>query len=243
MMFPMLRALVEAVLHSSRKERFPEILLIDKPKGITSFDVIRILKQKYGLLKIGHARNLKIGHAGTLDPLATGLLIVGIGEGTKRMNEFLKLPKSYKAHIVLGIKTDTGDMEGKVIEKKAVHSIDEGSVRKMLSGMLGKLLLPVPVYSAVKRGGVPLYKRARRGEKVVPPIKEMEIKEIKLLDVVREKERVVLLVEMAVGSGTYVRSVAEEIGRRLGVPAVVGELRRMKIGTFDVHMAKRLEDI
>ena len=119
------------------------ILLIDKPKGITSFDVIRALRKKLGMIKMGHA--------GTLDPLATGLMLVGVGEGTKELGGLLGLPKTYEAEVLLGVKTETGDLEGATMEETAVSEINEGEVKKVLAGMVGTLLLPVPKYSAVKR--------------------------------------------------------------------------------------------
>ncbi|MDP3726068.1 MAG: tRNA pseudouridine(55) synthase TruB [bacterium] len=223
-----------------KEKTLPEILLIDKPKGITSFDVIRELKKRYGDLKIGHAQNLKIGHAGTLDPLATGLLIIGVGDGTKKMGDFLKLSKVYEVHILLGIKTDTGDLDGKIIEEKIVSFIDGKEVERIFKNLVGDIVLAVPVYSAVKQKGVPLYKRARRGEIVVPPEKKMHIERMELLGIVKEGGRIILFAEMEVGSGTYVRSIVEEIGKRLGVPATVKELRRTKIGDFDVRDAQKL---
>jgi tRNA pseudouridine55 synthase len=104
-----------------------EILLIDKPKGISSFDVIRILRKELGVRKLGHA--------GTLDPLATGLLIIGVGKGTKRLNDLLKLPKVYEMDILLGKKTETGDLEGKVLEEKEVEKIASEEARKVLKDL------------------------------------------------------------------------------------------------------------
>jgi len=249
-------------------KKHENILLVDKPRGITSYDVIRDVKRKYG--------KLKIGHAGTLDPLATGLLIIGIGKGTKRMAEFLKLPKTYEVEILLGVRTDTGDLEGKILESSICrHRMSADCVRKVLGGMVGEIELLVPVYSAVKQKGVPLYKRARRGERVTPPKRKMEIRRISLREIRREDDKstsscinssarqseklhfvssfrlrslyvvnkTILDVVMDVGSGTYVRSIAEEIGKRLGVPATVKELRRTKVGDFDIRNAQKLDDI
>lgn len=208
------------------------ILLVDKPKGITSFDVIRALRKKLGMVKMGHA--------GTLDPLATGLMLVGVGEGTKELGGLLGLPKTYEAEVLLGVKTETGDLEGAVMEETAVSEINEGEVKKVLAGMVGTLLLPVPKYSAVKRGGEPLYKKARRGEHVEVPIKEMAVYSLKLLTHAPFDNKYVLGIELEVGSGVYVRSIAEEIGRRLGVPATIKELRRTKIGKYCVEDAEKI---
>jgi len=119
-----------------------DIVFIDKSKGVTSYDVIRVLKRK---LKAQTAlRRLRIGHAGTLDPLATGLLIIGIGAGTKKLNEYLKLPKVYEAEILLGISTDTGDITGEVLKRENVPEIPQEKIEKVLSGMIGDLKKVMP---------------------------------------------------------------------------------------------------
>jgi len=210
------------------------ILLVDKPKGITSFDVIRLLRKKLG--------ERKLGHAGTLDPLASGLLIIGVGSGTKKLTEYIKLPKTYEAQILLGRRTDTGDLEGKVVEEVNLldRDIDKKEAENVLGGLIGVIKLPVPAYSAVKRGGKALYKYARSGEKVEIPIKDMKIESIALDGIRKSGKDITLDVVMDVGSGTYIRSVAEEIGRRLGVPATVSELRRTRIGEFYIKDAEKV---
>jgi len=177
-----------------------DILLVDKPKGITSFDVIRILRKKLGVRKMGHA--------GTLDPLATGLLIIGVSDGTKKLKDLIGLPKTYETEILIGKRTTTGDMEGEVLEKKFVKRLKTKDVAEILDGMVGVLKLPVPIYSAIKKGGKPLYKYAREGEDVEVPIKNMKIYNMELLNIVCSNEECVVFVRMDVGSGTYVRSVA-----------------------------------
>ncbi|MFH1292480.1 MAG: tRNA pseudouridine(55) synthase TruB [bacterium] len=234
-----------------------EILLVDKPKGITSFDVIRRLRRELNIKKMGHA--------GTLDPLASGLMIIGINKGTKKLNEFIKLDKVYETEILLGVKTDTGDLEGKILETRQVEDIDEKQIQEVLEGMEGALVLPVPIYSAIKRGGEALYKKARRGEKIDPPKKEMQVYEIKLLSLRAKPSNLIVAVvtrslgfarndgtnfarndmyilklEIKVSSGTYIRSLAEEIGGRLGYPATVKELRRTQVGDFKIEDARKL---
>lgn len=206
-----------------------DILFIDKPKGITSFDVIRILRKK---LKIR-----KMGHAGTLDPLASGLMIIGINRGTKKLNDFLKLSKVYDAEILLGKSTTTGDMEGEIIESKKVEEIDLNEIKKILKEIKGKISLPVPMYSAIKIKGTPLYRHARKGTDIKPPIKDMEIINIKLKDNFQYEDFYVLDLEIEVSSGTYIRSIAEEIGRRLNIPATLKNLRRTSIGKFKIKDA------
>ncbi|MFZ2252766.1 MAG: tRNA pseudouridine(55) synthase TruB [Minisyncoccia bacterium] len=215
----------------------PEILLIDKPKGITSFDVIRRLRRELNIRKMGHG--------GTLDPLATGLMIIGIEKGTKKLNDFLKLDKEYIAEIRVGERRSTGDLEGIILEEKAVESLDETEVRKILSEMQGTLTLPVSAYSAIKKDGVPFYKRARKAEKTGEavediPVRDMRVFEAELQTHACAEGRCVLTVRFFVGSGTYIRSLAEELGKRLGYPATLQNLRRTKIGDFKIEDARTL---
>lgn len=213
--------------------RLPEgILLVDKPKGITSFDVIRKLRKRLDIRKMGHA--------GTLDPLASGLMIIGIGKATKNLSVYLKLDKTYDVEITIGVQTDTGDREGEIIEEKVVTDLDISAVDSVLAALVGTQRLPVPKYSAIKQNGQRLYKKARAGECFSPPVKAMKINNIKSYDISYENKHSHLHVRMDVGSGTYVRSIAEEIGRRLGYPATVRELWRVKIGAFDITDAQSL---
>lgn len=209
-----------------------EIILINKPKGISSFDVIRILRKKLGIRKMGHA--------GTLDPLASGLLIIGVDKGTKKLKDFLKLPKVYLMDILLGKRTETGDLEGEILEKKEIKEIDIEKVIKVLNNLEGEIELPIPVYSAAKISGQPLYKLARKGIKVKPPKKKMRIYSLKLLNHSKTENGFILKIEMNCGAGTYARTIAEEIGKRLGFPATLANLKRTKIGDFDIEKAVKL---
>ena len=215
------------------------ILLIDKPKGISSFDAIRRLRAATGVRKFGHA--------GTLDPLASGLLIIGREEGTKRLTEYLKLPKEYVAEILIGAKTASGDQGSAVLETSEVPELDEQIIRETLAGMVGTLRLPVSAYSAIKREGVPMYVRARaaaaKGEVVTDVlIRDMEVYEAEYIASRYDRVDMRLVVEARffVGSGTYVRSLAEELGKRLGYPATLQNLRRTRIGAFRVENAERV---
>ena len=216
--------------------KYNKIIFVDKPKGITSFDVIRILRKKYKIRKMGHS--------GTLDPLATGLMIIGIGEGTKELKNLIGLNKVYQVSILLGKQTTTGDMEGEIIKSKKVNKINIKKVKEVLKEITGKILLPVPVYSAIKIKGQPLYKIARKKgyKSVIPPKKEMEIFWIKIKNHHEEGDYYILNLEMKVKSGTYVRSIAEEIGEKLEIPAMVKELRRIKIGKFKIENAIKIKD-
>lgn len=226
-----------------------DMLLIDKPKGITSFDVIRELRKKLGIQKMGHA--------GTLDPLASGLLIIGIDEGTKKLSEFLKLPKIYTAEVLLGAATVTDDLEGE-IEEIGNTDVEEERIQEVLHTLEGVIPLQVPLYSAIKIKGKPLYKYTREGIEITPPEKEMEIRDITYIsresvsfgvegnriDLLKEEYRgEILTLTFDVGSGTYIRSIAREIGRRLGVPATLASLRRTSIGEYSVEEALRLDQI
>ena len=218
----------------------PEILLVDKPVGISSFDVIRRLRRVYGVRKMGHA--------GTLDPLASGLMIVGVGAGTKRLTEYIKLDKEYVAEILLGEQRSTGDLEGEIIaEKPYADDLRSEVVTRELSAMITTLTLPVSAYSAIKKDGVPMYKRARKAaasggtlKKEELPVRAMEVYEAELLETIAKNERLHLKVRFKVGSGTYIRSLGEELGRRLGYPATLEGLRRTKVGEWNVTEAMSL---
>ncbi len=207
--------------------------MADKPKGISSFGVIRILRKKYGVKKMGHA--------GTLDPLATGLMIIGVGSGTKKLKDLIGLPKVYETEILLGKRTSTADMEGEILEEKPVDEIDKEKLKIVLAEMVGKIELPVPAYSAIKIKGERLYKMARAGKEMPElPVKTMEIFWIKNRGIKKYGDFMVLDLGMEVKSGTYIRSIAEEIGRRLGLPASIKELRRVKIGKFKIEDAEKI---
>ena len=138
---------------------YPHILLIDKPVGISSFDVIRRLRPKLNIRKMGHA--------GTLDPLASGLMIIGVGEGTKKLTELTKLDKEYVTEILIGVRTESGDRDGRVLKEREITEADATenfSMEKVsvaLASMVGTLTLPVSAFSAIKQDGVPFYKKAR----------------------------------------------------------------------------------
>lgn len=220
----------------------PEILLIDKPSGMTSFDVIRQLRRQTGVRKFGHA--------GTLDPLATGLMIIGVEKGTKRLDEFLKLDKEYVALIRIGESRTTDDLEGEIVEEREPDEIPEEDISAAVQQLVGSTPLPVSAYSALKREGKPLYKLAREAAKkggtfTDVPLREMKVHEAELLKeeriVIEGKIRHVAAVRFHVGSGTYIRSLAKELGRLLGYPATLQALRRTKIGQFSVEDARTLE--
>lgn len=216
-----------------------ELLLIDKPKGITSMDVIRRLRR---ILQIK-----KIGHAGTLDPLATGLMLIGVGKGTKKLAELIKLDKEYIAEVRIGESRTTGDLEGEILEQKKVTNVTDVEVEKALSELIGEIELPVSAYSAIKVDGVPMYKRARRAEKIGEIVKEVPMRTMnvygaELLKFEMSESVAIATIRFKVGSGTYIRSLGEELGRKLEYPATLQNLRRTMIGNFGIEEAKEIED-
>lgn len=221
----------------------PELLCIDKPAQMTSFGVVARVRRILGVRKVGHA--------GTLDPLATGLMIVGVGAGTKLLTGLVKLDKEYVAEILIGQRRSTGDMEGvTLVERVVTEPISQELIQTTLDGMLGEITLPVSAYSAIKIDGTPMYKRARaaeaRGEVAEPvPARLMRVDEAELLTtaplVLDGKVFQVVTVRFSVGSGTYIRSLADELGNRLGYPATLFSLRRTRVGEYTLRDAVTLE--
>jgi tRNA pseudouridine55 synthase len=219
------------------------ILIIDKPSGMTSFGVVARVRRILGVRKAGHA--------GTLDPLATGLMLVGVGAGTKTLTSLVKLDKEYVAEILVGQRRSTGDMEGVVLEERMVtEQFEEETVTTILTSLQGEITLPVSAYSAIKVAGVPMYKRARaaeqKGEVADPvPARLMRVDAAELIAsksfTFENKDFQLVTIRFAVGSGTYIRSLAEEFGRRLGYPATLYTLRRTKVGEFCIEDAVTLE--
>jgi tRNA pseudouridine55 synthase len=213
----------------------PEILVMDKPFGISSFDVIRIIQKHFG--------KIKIGHAGTLDPRATGVLVLGIGKGTKKLADLVGLDKVYIADILLGKKTTTGDLEGEILEEQKDISYSKKEIEEKVLSLEGIQTLPVSVFSALKKDGKPLYQYAREGKDIESPVREMKVYQANLLDIFEQEGFVYVRVRFFVSKGTYIRSLAEELGIRLGFPATLASLRRMKVGEFAIEKAYSLPRI
>lgn len=207
-------------------------MTISKPGGMSSFDVIRHLKKIL-------PRQTKLGHAGTLDPAAEGLLLVLVGEATRVQHLLKDLDKEYVAGVRLGLETDTLDKEGKVLREEPVGDIDEETVRRALEGLKGKRMQRPPSFSAIKVEGRRSYERARAGEDFELAEREVVIHEIELLS----WEIPVLAIKTRVSSGTYIRSLAKEIGAALGLPASLEYLRRTRIGPFSLENARELENL
>lgn len=196
------------------------ILLLDKPQGLSSNRALQAVRRLF------NAR--KAGHTGSLDPLATGLLPVCFGEATKVAGFLLGSRKAYEAELQLGVTTNTDDAEGEVVRQQPVPVLDGATFEAALCSLRGRIVQVPPAYSAIKQRGVPLYKRARRGEDVDAPPREVDVYRFELL--ARDGDRLRLLVEC--GSGTYVRSLARDLGDRLGCGAHLTALRRLWVDPF-----------
>lgn len=220
------------------------ILVVDKLKGISSYDVIRILQRRCKLLGIVRTKEgkkpqaPKMGHSGTLDPLASGVMIVATDGDTKQIAQLIGLEKEYIADIMLGKRTASGDLEGEVIEERAVPELLETQVHACIEQLKGKINLPVPLYSAIKKDGKALYAYARAGKTVDVPIKTMEVLDARLESIHHhDKRHPVLRVWFKVSSGTYIRSLAEELARRLTTVGTLQDLRRISVGPYRIEDA------
>ncbi len=203
------------------------ILLVDKQEKITSYDVIRRLKKHL-------PHNQKIGHAGTLDPFATGLLIILLGRATKLMEPILKLKKKYWVEGEFGYETDTNDPEGEIIyQTNKQFNLDKECISSVLNEFKGDIKQIPPIYSAKKVKGEKAYELARAGKKPDLPPKLIHIYSLKLCGL--EDKRIKL--KVVCSSGTYIRKLVADIGRKLGVYCTAVQLRRLEIGSFNVEDA------
>ena len=200
--------------------RLDGLLLLDKPQGMSSNAALQAARRLF--------RAEKGGHTGSLDPLATGLLPLCFGEATKIAGLLLGSRKAYDTVAVLGTTTDTDDADGMPLRERPVPPLDRATVQAALAPLLGRIRQRAPIYSALKQGGEPLYAKARRGEAIEAPEREVEVHAIDLLDIA--PGRITLRVEC--GSGTYVRSLVRDLGETLGCGAHVGVLRRLWVDPF-----------
>ncbi len=205
------------------------MFLVDKPKGLTSSRVVERIRRKF---------NVKAGHTGTLDPLATGLLIVLTGKFTKNASSFLKLDKAYEVKVVLGIETDTFDSEGTVL-RRSDNEVTRGELESVLKEFSGDVWQTPPPYSAKKITGRKAYQLARKGISVDIPPKKVSIYSLEL----KEFGFPYFTIACEVSSGFYVRSLAHDIGEKLGVGATVVDVRRTRVGPYHVEQAKPLDEI
>ncbi len=208
--------------------RVDGVLLLDKPQGMSSNAALQAARRLYSAAKAGHT--------GTLDPLATGLLPLCFGEATKFSSDLLDADKTYEADILFGVKTDTADSEGQVLERRPV-SFDRLSLEVALSRFRGKIRQVPPMYSALKRDGQPLYKLARQGVQVEREAREVVIHELELLEFQADRCRL----RVRCSKGTYIRSLAEDLGEVLQSGAHLTALRRTAVGALSVNEACSLE--
>ena len=206
------------------------ILVVNKPNGITSRDVVN------ELCKILDTK--KIGHTGTLDPIAQGALVLCIGKATKLVEIITSNDKEYVAEVKLGVLTDTLDLDGNVIEERKI-TLNKNELKDTLNSFVGKYNQEVPIYSAVKINGKKLYEYARNNEEVTLPKREVEIKKIKLLELTNDSYKFKVLVS----KGTYIRSLIKDINDKLGIIGSMSSLIRTKQGKFDINDSYTLEDI
>ena len=210
----------------------PGVLVVDKPKGITSFDVVARVRRILG--------ERRVGHTGTLDPLATGVMLVCVGEATKLVPFLTASDKRYRATVRLGVETDSYDAEGQVTARAApdaLAAVDADEIREALRAFEGEVEQRPPVFSAIRVDGERLHRRARAGEVVQAPLRMVVIREVALVDVALPD----VVIDVHCGKGTYIRSIAADLGRALGVGGHITSLRRLAVGRFGIEDAGELE--
>jgi len=220
------------------------IILIDKPASWTSFDVVAkvrgMIRKRY--LDRGEKptkRQLRVGHAGTLDPFATGLLIILLGDECKNASRFLKLDKTYEATIRLGETSTTGDPEGEITKADEQKVVSSQQIQDALKKFTGEITQTPPAFSAIKVGGVRAYKLAHKGQAVEMPTRQVHIHSLELLSYEYPDVRI----RAHVGSGTYIRTLAEDIGDALGTGAYCSQLRRTRISDYKIEDATSVETL
>lgn len=205
------------------------IIPVDKPAGLTSFTVVRLIRKWTGCKKVGHA--------GTLDPFATGLLLICTGKATKRSAELMLFEKTYEATITLGQKTTTDDPEGEIVATRPVPIFPETEICECLNTFTGVIEQVPPIFSALKKDGKPLYRYARKGVPVTLEPRKVQIHEIELLG----WQLPDLSIRVRCGKGTYIRALARDVGERLGTGGSLKSLRRTQIGPYRVDDAVTLD--
>lgn len=201
------------------------VLIVDKPAGCTSHDVVQRVRKAI--------QQRSVGHAGTLDPLATGVLVVAIGEGTKLVSHLQSDDKRYEVSIALGAETDSLDADGEITDRADVPTLDRAAVERALQPFIGRHPQTAPKLSAIKLGGTPLHRRMRRGEEVEAPVREVELYAANVVGVSQDT----IVLRLHCGKGFYVRSLARDLARALGTLGYVKDLRRTSSGPFSIDSA------
>lgn len=207
------------------------VLLVDKPAGMTSHDVVYKLRRKLAMQRIGHA--------GTLDPMATGVLVMLVGKATRISQYLISVDKVYEGEVTLGVTTNSQDAEGEVLTTMPVPPLTEAQVRDAMKGFLGDQYQTPPMFSAIKIDGVPLYKKARQGEEVEREPRFIRVSSFELLSFALPK----LTFRLACTKGTYVRTIAHDLGQKLGCGGHLSALRRTGSGKFTIEQCTPLAEI
>ncbi len=210
------------------------ILIINKEKGCTSHDIVYKVKKIF---------NEKVGHTGTLDPLAEGVLPILIGKGTLCSKYLINHDKKYVVNLALGQKTETADLEGKIIEEKKIpdKSLTQSKIEKVLKSFIGKQQQMPPIYSAIKVNGKKLYEYARKGQNVEIKPREIEIYDIKLINIDAQKKQIQF--EVFCGKGTYIRSLCEDIAEKLETVGYMESLKRIQVGDFKIEESSKIQEL
>lgn len=212
------------------------VIVVDKPIGKTSFDIVRDIRKKYNIKKVGHI--------GTLDPMATGVLPILVGEATKLSDYLMNHDKEYIATLYLGEKRDTGDSEGNVIETKDIPTdLNKDMISKVLSEFLGESMQIPPMYSAIKIDGQKLYDLARQGKTVERKPRKINIYEIELLEYNQVVDQSEIKLRVVCSKGTYIRVLCEDIAEKLGTVGYMKALRRTRVGRFTLEDTEKIIDI
>ena len=206
-----------------------DVVVIDKLVGWSSHDVVAKIRNT--LRKI-HDKKIKVGHGGTLDPFATGVLLILVGKATRRFEEIKDWDKEYVLEIKLGVETDTGDSTGEVVKTCKVTNLTSFEVEEVLESFLGRQEQEIPKFSAKKIAGKKMYELARAGKKIERQAKMVEITEIELLGL----QGSALKVRVVCGGGTYMRQLAVDVGKKLGLPAHAKSLRRTRVGEYRLEL-------
>ena len=209
-----------------------QVLLVDKPLDWTSYQAVA--KIKYALQKVTGKKKLKVGHAGTLDPLATGLLIICVGKKTKEISDFMGLPKEYLAQVKLGATTPSYDLESDVDQQFPTDHINLEVIQEVIETFKGAISQVPPIFSAIKKDGIRAYEKARAGEEVMMAPRQVIIHELEILKYSDQ----VLELRVRCSKGTYIRSLAHDLGKALNSGGHLAGLRRTKIGAYEASNGK-----
>ena len=211
------------------------LVIVDKPAGVTSHDVVARVRRLAG--------TRKVGHAGTLDPMATGVLVLGVERATRLLGHLMLTEKSYSATVRLGVSTTTDDAEGEVAETRSAAGIDEARVRSAFAAQVGDILQVPTAVSAIKVDGKRAYQRVRDGEQVELKARPVTVHELTVGELRSEGDVVDVDISVRCSSGTYIRAIARDVGAELGVGGHLTMLRRTAVGPYGLDVAKTLDEL